>query len=336
MPIGSGVMLQAALQGWLALGGIQAAAALAAYAILVVLLVVAFDYAFGWAERKTLAAIQSRRGPTRAGGYGLLQNFADITKLLSKEDATPRAAGSFAFKASLLLMPAAFVFLVMLLPLSPGSIGGGLSLGLLAVFVVLCFVPSLVFVCGFSSGNKFAEISAQRTVVSQLGYGMPMVIVAATVAMLAGTYGLQGIVAAQAGAWYALLMPLGFAVFFVALLASLGKAPLDAGETDSELAAGWLTDVSAPYYALALFADYARMFLGGLLVSILFLGGWLGPVLPPVVWLLIKAFVVLLCITVVRAALASMRIDRILRFGWVALVPLAALNLIIVLMLFIR
>ena len=236
----------------------------------------------------------------------------------------------------MLLMPAAFVFLIMLLPFSPGSLAGGLSLGMLAVFVALSFIPSLVFVCGFSSGNKFSEMSAQRAIAAQLGYGLPMVLAAAAVAMFAGAYGFQGIVAAQAGAWFVLLMPIGFAVFYVALLADLGKAPLDAGETDSDMVAGWLTDASAPYYALALFADYARMFLGSLLISMLFLGGWLGPVLPPVAWLLIKAFVVLLSITVVREALASMRIDRILRFGWVALIPLAALNLIIVSILFIR
>lgn len=336
MSIGSAAMLlQTLISENPALAGVSAAA-LAEYAILVVLLVIAFDYAFGWAERKIIARIQSRRGPVRAGRYGLLQNFADLMKLLSKEDVTPRTAGGFLFKASLFAMPAVFVFLVMLIPLSPTSLAGSISLGMLVVFVILSFVPALVAVCGLSSGSRYAEIGAQRAAIAQFGYGLPMVLVVAAAAMLAGNYGFNGIVGAQSNAWFILLMPIGFIVFFIALPANLGKPPLDAGETDSELVAGWLTDTSAPYYALALFADYTRMFLGGLMVSILFLGGWLGPVLPPVAWLLIKTFIVLLAVTVVRTALASMRIDRILRFGWLALLPLAALNLIIVSMLFLR
>ena len=131
-------------------------------------------------------------------------------------------------------------------------------------------------------------------------------------------------------------MPIGFVVFFIAMLAELERPPFDLREADSELIAGWLVDVGAPYYAVALFVDYTRMFLGSLLISLLFLGGWLGPYLPGLVWLLIKAFAVATVIVIIRATTVRMRLDRLMRFGWFWLLPLAVLNIILTFMLFVK
>ncbi len=311
------------------------AAALVAYAVLVAILIIAFDYLFGWTERKVIAKMQARHGPTYVGKYGLLQNLADIVKLLSKEHAVPQRAGKFLFLVTLPVMLAIAIFLIMLLPFSPTLLASDLGLGALALFVVLSFVPLIVFVNGVSSGNKFAAIGAQRSVVMLLSYEIPLIIVVATAALLANSYSFVGIIGAQAKTWFVLLMPIGFVVFFVAMLAELERPPFDMREADSELIAGWLTDVSAPYYSLALFLDYTRMFLGSLVMAILFFGGWSGPVLPPVAWLLIKAFAISLFIIVIRATTARMRIDRLLRLGWTVLLPLAILNLIITSVLFI-
>lgn len=310
------------------------AAAVAAYAVLVVLLIVAFDYVFGWAERKVIARIQSRHGPTKVGKYGLLQNFADMTKLLSKEHSTPRSAGRFMFLLAIPAMLAVTIFLVMLVPLSPALVASDLGLGALALFVVMSFMPLLIFVSGVSSGNKFSAIGAQRSVIMLLSYEIPLMIVIATVALLAGSYDFVGIIGAQTQTWFVFLMPVGFGVFFVTMLAEMDRPPFDMREADSELIAGWLTDVSAPYYSLALFIDYTRMFLGSLVMAVLFFGGWAGPVLPGFVWLLIKAFVICLFIIIVRATTARMRIDRLLRLGWTVLLPLAILNLIITSVIF--
>jgi|SRR5271157_349814 len=310
------------------------AAAIAVYAALVVLLIVAFDYLFGWTERKVIAKIQARHGPTYVGKYGLLQNFADITKLLSKEHAAPKSAGKVLFLVTIPVMLATAIFLVMLLPFSPTLLASDLSLGALALFVILSFAPLMVFVGGVSSGNKFAAIGAQRSVAMLLSYEVPLILVIATVALLANTYDFVGIIGAQAGTWFVFLMPVGFAVFFVAMLAEMERPPFDMREADSELIAGWLTDVSAPYFSLALFLDYTRMFLGSLVMAILFFGGWSGPVLPPAAWLLVKAFAISLFVIMVRATTARMRLDRLLRLGWTVLLPLAILNLIITCVIF--
>ncbi len=290
-----------------------------------------FGYMVGWLERKLIARAQYRHGPTYVGMWGLLQNMADLIKLLSKEDVIPENADRMLFAASLPLLLALSIFIVLLLPYSPGLQAANLGFGLLIVFTIISFMPLLLFTAAFSSGNKFADISAQRSVLILLSYELPILLVVVSVAALSGSYNLAGIVASQSSSHYfALLLPIGLVVFFIAMLAEFERPPFDLREADSELIAGWLTDVSAPYYALALFLDYARMFLGSIIISILFFGGWLGPsILPPFAWIIIKALIISVFIIIVRATTFRMRIDRVLRFGWVWLIPLSLLNLII-------
>lgn len=306
-----------------------------AYAIGVSVLIIAFDYFFSWIERKTVAKIQRRHGPTYTGKYGILQNLADFVKLLSKEHAVPKSADAPVFLLAIPLMLAISLFLIFLIPFSPTMMGTNIGLGMLVVFVLLSFTPLIIFAGGFSSGNKFAAISAQRSVVMLLSYEIPLIIVIATIGALAGTYSITGIVNAQWQLWFALLNPIGFGIFFIAMLAELERPPFDMREADSELIAGWLTDVSGPYYMLALFLDYTRMFLGSLLIVILFLGGWNGPLLPPVVWLLLKVFIVSFLIVIVRATNMRMKIDSLLRLGWFGLLPFSLFSLIITYLIFI-
>ncbi len=300
------------------------------YAILVSILIFVFAYLFGWFERKLIAKAQYRHGPTYVGKYGLLQNMADLVKLMAKEVIVPANANRFLISIAPQLLVALNIFIIFLLPLSPSLQASNLGLGLLVVFVVLGFTPILIFLIGFSSGNKFADISAQRSVLMLISYEMPMIMVIAAVALLTGSYSISALIAAQSRWDFAFLMPIGFLIFLVAMLAELERPPFDLREADSELIAGWLTDMSAPYYALSLLLDYSRMFLGSLLIAIIFFGGWLGPsILPPTAWLLIKAFAIAFFITLVRITTVRMRIDKILRLGWVWLMPLALINLII-------
>lgn len=306
------------------------------YAVIILILIIAFDYLFGWLERKTVAKIQGRHGPTYVGKYGILQNLADFIKLLSKEHAVPKRADRFLFLLTIPLMLALSIFLILLLPFSPTLIESNISLGMLAIFIALSFMPLIISVNGFSSGNKFAAISAQRSVVMLLSYEIPLLLVLATVGTIANSYNIAGIIDAQVNGWFVLFMPLGFIVFFVVMLVELERLPFDMREAGSELVAGWLTDVSAPYFGLALLLDYTRMFLGSLLIAILFLGGWLGPILPPIVWLVLKGFFVSFFIVIIRATSVRTRIDSLLRFGWLWLLPLSLLNLIITYLIFIR
>ena len=303
--------------------------------IAIFILIVFFDYIFGWLERKSIAKAQLRHGPTYVGKFGILQNLADIVKLLAKENIIPKNADKLVFSTAPLLLLALFIFLIYLLPFS-NSLGIAISVGLLAIFVLLSFAPLLIFLTGAASGNKFSLISAQRSVIMSLAYEVPLILSVAAVALYAGSFNIANIVNSQAKIPFIALMPIGFIVFFIAMLAELERPPFDLREADSELIAGWLVDVGAPYYAVALFVDYTRMFLGSLLISLLFLGGWLGPYLPSLIWLLIKAFVVAVVVVIIRATTVRMRLDRLMRFGWFWLLPLAVLNIILTFMLFVK
>jgi NADH-quinone oxidoreductase subunit H len=132
-------------------------------------------------------------------------------------------------------------------------------------------------------------------------------------------------------------MPLGLIAFFISMLGELDRPPFDLREADSELIAGWLTDVSAPYYGLVLFLDYVRVLVGTLLISILFFGGWLGPsFLPGIFWLSLKVVLLSLFVIVIRTTTVRMRIDRLLRLGWSYLMPLSVVNLLVTFLLFVH
>ncbi len=300
-----------------------------AYAVFVGLLVIVVDYFLGWLERKIVAKAQLRHGPTMVGKFGLLQNLADFTKLLAKASYLPKRADRLLFTLALPFMLALAIFLILLLPLVPSFGFGNFASSLVLVFALFSFTPLFIFIAGASSGNKFAEIGSQRSVLMLLSYELPMIFVIASLGILAKSLNLFAIVQAQSKMWYIFFLPIGFFVFFVSMLAELERSPFDLREADSELIAGWLTDVSAPSYTLALFLDYTKTFFGSLLMAMLFFGGWLGPVLPGLAWLLVKALIIAFFIMLVRATAVRMRIDRVLRLGWYVLLPLAVVNLII-------
>lgn len=318
-------------------GAVSLLLSLIAFFILLSIILSIASYLLGWLERKIIARVQSRRGPTYVGKFGILQNLADILKLLSKEWISPDLADRPLFLMVLPAIVAAMIVIFTFMPFTPDFLGINTTLGLFAVFVVVSFFPLLLFFAGWTSGNKFASISAQRSVVLMVSYEIPLFLVIVAVAMLAGGFGFLGIVGSQMNGWFALKMPIGFAVFFIVMLAELERPPFDLREADSELVAGWLTDVSAPYYGVALLLDYMRLLLGALLITVIFLGGWLGPsVIPPFVWIMVKILVVSLVIILVRATTFRMRIDRVLKSGWIYLVPLSLLNLLLTFIIFVR
>ncbi len=305
------------------------------FAILLSLLVVLFVYLFGWGERKIMARIQSRHGPTYVGKFGILQNMADVVKLLSKEHIIPDQSDKPLFQMVLPIIYALFMMILAFIPFTGGFVGIGSTISLLVIFALLSFSPLLLFLAGWTSGNKFGSISAQRSVMVMVSYEIPMLLVVVAVAMLAHSFSLINIVNAQGTLWFAILMPIGFIVFFITMLAELERPPFDVREADNELIAGWLTDVSAPYYSLALFLDYTRMFVGTLLISILFLGGWSGPsFLPAFAWIFIKVIALSVFIIIIRATTVRMKIDRILRTGWTYMIALSVLNLIATFLIF--
>ncbi|MCL5102126.1 MAG: NADH-quinone oxidoreductase subunit H [Candidatus Marsarchaeota archaeon] len=297
------------------------------FAIILSVLITLFVYFFSWGERKIMGRMQSRHGPTYTGPFGILQNMADVVKLLSKEKISPNNADKPLFGMILPIVYALFVFAFAFVPLTPSFVGINTTVALVAVFLILSFIPMLLFLAGWTSGNKFGSISAQRSVIMLVSYELPLILVIASVALASHGFSFMQIVSSQSHVWYALLLPIGFVLFFIIMLAELERPPFDIREADNELIAGWLTDVPAPYYGLALFLDYTRLFIGTLLISILFLGGWNGPLLPPFAWIAIKIVILTLFIITLRATTVRMAIRKLLHLGWLYLLPLAVLNL---------
>ncbi len=300
----------------------------AVFAVILLILIVLFVYLFGWGERKIMGRMQSRHGPTYTGPFGILQNMADVIKLLSKENIIPNNADMPIFGMILPVVYALFVFTFAFVPITSTFVGINTSIALIAVFLVLSFMPLLLFLAGWTSGNKFGSISAQRSVIMLVSYEVPLILVVASVAIAAHGFSFMNIVSSQSHVWYAIMLPIGFVLFFIIMLAELERPPFDIREADNELIAGWLTDVSAPYYGLALFLDYTRMFVGTLLITLLFLGGWNGPVLPPFAWTMIKVVILTIFIIVVRATTVRLTIRKLLRIGWLYLLPLAVINIL--------
>lgn len=312
--------------------------ALLIFAIIIAIIITAFALIFGWVERKAIARMQSRRGPTYVGKYGLLQNIADLIKLMAKENIIPDNADKPIFLSMLPLLTAIFILMLFLIPFTKTFIGLDTGIALLVVFTLLSFSPLILFLLGWSSGNKFGSISAQRSAVMLISFEIPLLLVVIAILMLSGSLSFSSIINAQMyTTWYILLMPIGFVIFFIILLAELERPPFDLKEADSELIAGWLTDVSAPYYGLSLLLDYTRMLVGILLITVLFLGGWAGPsILPPYAWIALKVTLLALFIIIIRAAFYRMRLDKVLKLGWTVLMPLALLNLLITFILLVR
>jgi len=289
-----------------------------------------------WGERKFAAKVQNRVGPLYAGALpeGILQNIADLVKILFKEIIIPRETD----KPIFIMAPvAAFVIgalPVVLVPYSPTYVIFDFPLGLLLFFVLAAFYPLVLLLSGWSSNNKFSFIGGLRALYQQASYEVPLFLAALAPVMLAGSFGLVDIGNAQAGIWYVLVAPISAIVFFTALLAELEKYPFDIPEADSELVAGWLTEYSGVPYLLYQFGAYIKMVAYAGLFVVLFLGGWNGfSFLPGVWWTVIKVALVVLVIISTRAFFPRIRIDQLLSAGWTKLIPLAILNILLLVLL---
>ena len=200
---------------------------LIAFAIILAVTFTLFSFIFAWIERKVVARAQSRRGPTYVGKYGILQNVADFFKLMSKESIMPNGADKPLFKTVLPVLTALFIVVLAFIPMNGAFVGIDTTLGLLAIFVVLSFSPLMLFLAGWTSGNKYASMGAHRSIVMLTSYEIPLVLVVVAVAALANSYSMGAIVAAQQHLWYAILMPIGFIVFFIVMLAELEMPQFD-------------------------------------------------------------------------------------------------------------
>jgi NADH-quinone oxidoreductase subunit H len=293
--------------------------------ILVIALTIAANLI--WLERRLLALWQDRYGPNRVGPFGLLQVLADSIKIFMKEDWIP----PFADKPVFILAPAIiFVSVLMsfaVLPVAPGILVSDLNIGLLFFLAMSSLGVYSVVLAGWSSDNKYALLGGLRASAQMLSYEVFMGLSLMGVVALAGTFSLPAIVEAQRKLWFVIPQFLGFVLFLIAGLAETRRIPFDLPEAESELIAGYHSEYSGMKFGMFFVGEYLGVTLISAMITVLFFGGWLGPVLPPVVWFLIKTFFFISFFILLRAALPRPRFDQLMAWGWKVMLPLALANL---------
>jgi NADH-quinone oxidoreductase subunit H len=292
-------------------------------------LVVALSLAAGliWLERRLLALWQDRYGPNRVGPFGLLQVLADVIKIFTKEDWIP----PFADRAVFVIAPAVIMVTVLLslavVPVTPAIGVVSLNIGLLFFLAMSSLGVYGVVLAGWASDSKYSLIGGLRAAAQMLSYEVFMGLSLMGVVLIAGSFDLRAIVAAQERLWFVIPQCVGFAVFLIAGVAETRRLPFDLPEAESELVAGFHSEYSGMKFGLFFVGEYLGIILISAMITTLFLGGWHGPWLPPIAWFLIKTFAFICFFILLRASLPRPRYDQLMAYGWKLLLPLSLLNL---------
>ncbi len=282
-----------------------------------------------WYERRLLALWQDRYGPNRVGPFGILQVVADMIKVFTKEDWIP----PFADKAVFIIAPAVIVVIVLMsytiIPFAPGIEVVDLNIGLLFFLAMSSLGVYSVALAGWASDSKYSLLGGLRASAQMLSYEVFMGLSLMGVVMLAGSFNLRVIVEAQRHMWFAVPQFIGLVIFFIAGIAETHRLPFDLPEAESELVAGYHSEYSGMKFGMFFVGEYLGIALISALTVALFFGGWLGPVLPPLAWFLIKTLVFISFFILLRASLPRPRYDQLMSFGWKIFLPLSLLNLLV-------
>lgn len=300
-------------------------------AALIGILIVALSVASGliWIERRLLALWQDRYGPNRVGPFGLLQVLADTIKLLAKEDWVP----PFADKPVFVIAPAIIMITVLMsfavLPVAPGIIISDLNIAVLFFLAMSSLGVYSIVLAGWASDNKYSLLGGLRAAAQMLSYEVFMGLSLMGVVLLAGSFSLVDIVHAQRRVWFIVPQFLGFVLFLIAGLAETRRLPFDLPEAESELVAGFHSEYSGMKFGMFFVGEYLGITLVSAMIAVLFFGGWLGPVLPPLLWFLLKMFFFLCLFILIRASLPRPRFDQLMGWAWKLMLPLALVNLLV-------
>ncbi|HEY2703331.1 MAG TPA: NADH-quinone oxidoreductase subunit NuoH [Candidatus Dormibacteraeota bacterium] len=308
--------------------------------IIVLFLATAAAYST-YAERKVAAHIQLRIGPNRVGPLGLLQPAADAVKLLFKENVAPAGRDKLLYLIAPAFAAAAAIFAFAVIPVSGVSTVNGyrlhwdvahLNVGLLYILAVTSLGVYAIFLGGWSANSKYSLLGALRSSAQLISYEMAVAFALMGVVILSQSLDLEQIVLAQQHAWFVLLQPLGFLLYFTGALAETNRLPFDLPEAETELVAGYHTEYSGMRFGFYFLGEYINMVTVCGIATTLFLGGWL-PILPfldfipGVLWFLGKVLLLLFVMMWIRWTLPRLRYDRLMNLGWKVMLPLGLLNI---------
>ena len=316
-------------------------------------------------ERKMMAKLQLRVGPFYCGKIeGILQLMGDGLKLVSKEIIIPAKADKPIFWAAPVLFVATAAAFVALIPVTPGWVVADLDVGLIAVFAVIGFFPIITILSAWSANSKFPFIGGIRALYQMVSFEIPLILSLLGVVILTGTLNLSEIAASQSSFPWIVFLPIGAIVFFITMLAELERIPFDLPEAESEIVAGWLTELSGMMYGLVQFGSYLKLYAFAALFVVLFLGGWNGPMIVPpfpeeiitegivmgpitaqipglpvqsqevingIIMFVLKTVGVIFFIILPRGVFPRVRVDLLLDLGWTKLIGLTFVNIFIAL-----
>lgn len=317
-------------------------------------------------ERKMLAKLQLRVGPFYCGKLeGILQLMGDGLKLISKEIIIPAKADKPIFWAAPVLFVATAAAFVAFIPVAPGWVVADVEMGLLGVFAVIGFFPIITILSAWSANSKFPFIGGIRALFQMVSFEIPLILSLLGVVMLTGSLNLSEIAASQSSFPWIVFLPVGAIVFFITMLAELERIPFDLPEAESEIVAGWLTELSGMMYGLVQLGTYLKLYAFAGLFVVLFLGGWNGPMIVPpfpaellekgiemgpivagpfpglplftqemlngTLWFVLKTVGVIFFILLPRGVFPRIRVDMLLNLGWTKLIGLAFVNIFIAL-----
>ena len=282
-----------------------------------------------WLERRLLAVWQDRFGPNRVGRFGLLQVLADMIKIFFKEDWIP----PFADKPVYIIAPAIIIVTVLLsfsvIPFTGAIQVVNINIGLLFFLSMSSMGVYSVALAGWSSHNKYSLLGGLRASAQMLSYEVFMGLSLMGVVGMAGSFDLREIIEAQRGLWFCVPQFFGMIMFLIAGIAETHRMPFDLPEAESELVAGFHSEYSGMKFGMFFVGEYLGITLISALIVTLYFGGWMGPVLPPIVWFLLKTFILICLFILLRASLPRPRYDQLMTYGWKVLLPLSLLNLLI-------
>ena len=304
-----------------------------------------------WVERRLAALLQQRLGPIRVGWQGLLQPFADVIKLMFKEELRPRAADTLLFTLAPIISATAAFAAFAVVPFGASTTFFGLlsapmklqvadvNVAVLVIFAIASMGVYGIVLAGWSSNSKYSLLGGLRSSAQMISYELSYGTALAAVLLIGNSLSVTELVNGQSGVWlgfiprwFIFVQPLGFFIFMTAGIAETNRAPFDFPEAEQELVAGYHTEYSSMSFAMFFLAEYINMVTVSAVATDLFLGGWHGPFLPVSlgwIWFLIKVGALLFFYVWMRWTLPRYRYDQLMAFGWKILLPLSVVNLLV-------